>query len=114
MSQRRAEWANQRNAEWASVAPDPAAFGALADLRSFGLAGGNLVFDSGLVAITDPRITAMHEGYDDLVKVFAKPHASAAEVRRPGEPSGPLLKPLASSRALGLGAARRAIRRRPL
>jgi hypothetical protein len=63
------------------------------------------------VAVDDPGITAMHEGYDDLVKIFAKPHASAAEVRRPGEPSGPLLKPLASSRALGLGAARRAVRR---
>jgi len=30
----------------------------------------NLVFDSGLVRIDDPRIVAMHEGYDDLVKIF--------------------------------------------
>jgi len=28
-----------------------------------------LVFDSGLVR-DDPRIVALHEGYDDLVKIF--------------------------------------------
>ena len=31
-----------------------------------------LVFNSGLVSIDDPGIVALHEGYDDLVKVFAK------------------------------------------
>ena len=30
-----------------------------------------VVFDSGLVAVDDPRVIAVHAGYDDLVKVFA-------------------------------------------
>jgi hypothetical protein len=31
-----------------------------------------VVFDSGLIALDDPRLTAVHEGYDDLLKVFEK------------------------------------------
>lgn len=34
--------------------------------------GRNVVFDSGLVALDDPRLVALHEGYDDLVKVFER------------------------------------------
>ncbi|HEY1414958.1 MAG TPA: hypothetical protein VGF42_03640 [Caulobacteraceae bacterium] len=32
-----------------------------------------LVFDSGLVSLDDPRIVALHDGYDDLTKVFDLP-----------------------------------------
>jgi hypothetical protein len=31
-----------------------------------------VVFDSGLLALDDPTLTALHEGYDDLTKVFEK------------------------------------------
>lgn len=36
-----------------------------------------LVFDSGLVSLDDPRIIALHEGYDDLTKVFEHPSRTA-------------------------------------
>jgi len=43
------------------------------DLKALG--SRNLVFDSGLVPIDDPRIIALHAGYDDLVKIFERPVA---------------------------------------
>jgi hypothetical protein len=36
-----------------------------------------LVFDSGLVSLDDPRIVALHEGYDDLTKLFERPTRTA-------------------------------------
>jgi len=48
--------------------------GHIKDLAVLGRVGSRkLVFDSGLVSIDDPRIVAMHEGYDDLVKLFDRP-----------------------------------------
>ena len=40
----------------------------LAHLGRFG--SRRLVFDSGLVSLDDPRIVALHVGYDDLAKIF--------------------------------------------
>ncbi len=37
-----------------------------------------LVFDSGLVSLDDPRIVALHEGYDDLTKLFERRPRPAA------------------------------------
>jgi hypothetical protein len=37
-----------------------------------------VVFDSGLIALDDPGLTAVPEGYDDLAKVFEKWRASNA------------------------------------
>jgi len=31
-----------------------------------------VVFHSGLLELDDPRLSAIHEGYDDLTKVFEK------------------------------------------
>jgi hypothetical protein len=42
--------------------------GGLAALGRFG--SRRLVFDSGLVSLDDPRIVALHVGYDDLTKLF--------------------------------------------
>jgi hypothetical protein len=48
--------------------------GNIKDLAGLGRATSRkLVFDSGLVSMDDPRIVAMHEGYDDLVKLFDRP-----------------------------------------
>ena len=43
----------------------PRALAGLGRIRS-----RRLVFDSGLVSLDDPRIVALHEGYDDLTKIF--------------------------------------------
>ena len=56
-----------RHADGALGAPGPDALQGFVELQRFGLGGRKLVFDSGLVALDDPRITAVHEGYDDLV-----------------------------------------------
>jgi hypothetical protein len=46
----------------------------LADIEDLGrISSRRLVFDSGLVSIDDPRIVAIHQGYDDLVKIFERP-----------------------------------------
>ena len=41
------------------------------------LGSRRLVFDSGLVSLDDPRIIALHEGYDDLTKLFELPSRTA-------------------------------------
>lgn len=49
---------------------------ALAALGRFG--SRRLVFDSGLVSLDDPRIVALHEGYDDLAKIYDRRASPAA------------------------------------
>ncbi len=57
--------------------PDPPAAGSCPGGAPTPFAPGHplsqrVVFDSGLLALDDPRLTAIHEGYDDLTKVFEK------------------------------------------